>query len=76
MVGSRTEPFCPEALQYTSSLVQALGPLIAPAVPSLVEPMMSTGVSTPLMETLTSIAQVRFLAHLKRQFLHAAQISV
>jgi hypothetical protein len=45
-------------------------------VPSLVEPMMSTGVSTPLMETLTSIAQVRFLAHLKRQFLHAAQISV
>jgi hypothetical protein len=46
------------ALTCTSNLVEALGPLMSPAIPSLLGPMMRTGLSEGLIQTLTIVARV------------------
>ena len=56
-VKGRARPHCPEALQCVGVLAQALGPTWKIEATSLVQPMMSTGLSQPLVKTL----QVRIL---------------
>lgn len=51
-VKGRARPNCPEALQCVGVLAQALGPVWKAEATSLVAPMMSTGLSQPLVKTL------------------------
>ena len=51
-VKGRARPNCPEALQCVGVLAQALGPVWKAEATSLVPPMMSTGLSQPLVKTL------------------------
>jgi len=48
--------FCPEVLGCASRLVEALKSHVSPAVPSLVGPMMRSGLSAGLIATLASIS--------------------
>ena len=54
-VKGRTRPNCPEALQCVGVLAQALGSTWRNEATSLVQPMMSTGLSQPLVKTLQVI---------------------
>ncbi len=51
-VKGRARPNCPEALQCVGVLAQALGSTWKTEATSLVQPMMSTGLSQPLVKTL------------------------
>lgn len=51
-VKGRARPNCPEALQCVGVLAQALGSTWKSEATSLVQPMMSTGLSQPLVKTL------------------------
>ncbi len=66
-VKGRARPNCPEALQCVGVLAQALGSTWKIEATSLVQPMMSTGLSQPLVKTL----QVPFSLCLWRQSLFA-----
>ena len=63
-VKGRARPNCPEALQCVGVLAQALGPVWKAEATSLVAPMMSTGLSQPLIKTLQVAA-----AHFSFDFL-------
>ena len=56
-VKGRARPNCPEALQCVGVLAQALGSTWKTEATSLVQPMMSTGLSQPLVKTLQVIHQ-------------------
>lgn len=56
-VKGRARPNCPEALQCVGVLAQALGSTWKTEATSLVQPMMSTGLSQPLVKTLQVICQ-------------------
>ncbi len=51
-VKGRARPNCPEALQCVGVLAQALGSTWKTEATSLAQPMMSTGLSQPLVKTL------------------------
>ena len=68
-VKGRARPNCPEALQCVGVLAQALGPVWKAEATSLVPPMMSTGLSQPLVKTL----QVRKAAWLYSLFCRDVQ---
>ncbi|DBA66640.1 TPA: hypothetical protein ACH3X2_002209 [Trebouxia sp. C0005] len=54
-VKGRARPNCPEALQCVGVLAQALGSTWKTEATSLVQPMMSTGLSQPLVKTLQAL---------------------
>lgn len=56
-VKGRARPNCPEALQCVGVLAQALGSTWKSEATSLVQPMMSTGLSQPLVKTLQASFQ-------------------
>ena len=58
MTNTRNSPFCPEVLKCTSNLVEALRENISPDIKSLLDPMLSTGLSNALIATLITIARV------------------
>jgi len=74
-VKGRARPNCREALQCVGVLAQALGSTWKTEATSLVQPMMSTGLSQPLVKTLQVIRWV-FLAVLlmKIRYLSAQAI--
>lgn len=62
-VKGRARPNCPEALQCVGVLAQALGPIWKAEATSLVPPMMSTGLSQPLVKTLQVVTRQYVLCH-------------